>query len=63
MDSPFVIPLACFAMVVLIVAVVSMTKLRDKELEIHQKLHEEQMEHARKMKELELELERVRAAH
>jgi hypothetical protein len=60
MESPFVIPLACFAMVVLIVAVVNVTKLRDKELEVHSRLHEQELEHQRKMKELELELERAR---
>ena len=60
MWSPFIIPIAVFAMVVLIVAIVYMAKMRDKELDIHQKLQFEQMDHQRKMKELELELERVR---
>lgn len=60
MSSPFIIPLAVFAMVVLIVAIGNLTKIRDKELEVHQKLHAEQLEHQRKMKEIELELERIR---
>jgi hypothetical protein len=60
MFNPLLIPLACFAMVVLIVAIAHLTKIRDKELEIHQKLHTEHLEHQRKMKELELEMERVR---
>jgi hypothetical protein len=60
MYSPFLIPLGCFAMVVLIVAITHLVKIRDKELETHQKLYQEQLEHQRKMKELELELERVR---
>lgn len=60
MSSPFIIPLAVFAMVVLIVAIGNLTKIRDKELEVHQKLHAEQLEHQRKMKEIELELERLR---
>jgi hypothetical protein len=60
MESPFIIPLAVFAMVVLIVAISCMAKVRDKELEIHSKLQAEQLEHQRKMKELELELERAR---
>ena len=60
MDNPFIIPLAVFAMVVLIVGIASITKVRDKELEVHQKLHGEELEHARKMKELEIELSRVR---
>ncbi len=60
MDTPFIIPLGCFAMVILIVAIINIAKMRDRELEVHQKLHEEQLEHARKMKELEIELQRVR---
>lgn len=60
MSSPFIIPLAVFAIVVLIVAIGNLTKIRDKELEVHQKLHAEQLEHQRKMKEIELELERIR---
>jgi hypothetical protein len=60
MDSPFIIPLAVFAMVVLIVAIVKLAKTRDREIEVQQKLHLEQMEHQRKMQELERELERVK---
>lgn len=55
-----IIPLAPFAMVVLIVAIVKRAKIRDRELEVQQKLHLEQMEHQRKMQELELELARLR---
>jgi hypothetical protein len=60
MDTPFIIPLGVFAMVVLIVAITSLVKIRDRELDVHQKLHLEEMEHQRKMRELELELERVK---
>ena len=60
MDSPVIIPLAVFAMVALIVAITKMAKVRDRELEVQQRLHLEQLEHQRKMKELELELERVK---
>ncbi len=60
MFSPFIIPLACFAMVVLIVAITQMVKVRDKEMEVHQKLHQEQLQHQLRMKELDLELARVR---
>jgi len=60
MESPFIIPLACFAMVVLIVAVANVSKMRDRELEVHGKLRSEELEHQRKMKELEIELQRVR---
>ena len=60
MFSPFIIPLASFVMVVLIVAITQMVKIRDKEMEVQQKLHLEQLEHQRKMQELEIELERVK---
>ena len=60
MFSPFIIPLASFAMVVLIVAITQMVKIRDKEMEVQQKLHLEQLEHQRKMQELEIELQRVK---
>jgi len=62
MDSPAIIPLAVFAMVALIVAITKMAKIRERELEIQQRLHLEQLEHQRKMKELEIELERVKQA-
>lgn len=62
MNSPVIIPLAVFAMVALIVAITKMAKTRDRELEVQQRLHLEQLEHQRKMKELEVELERVKQA-
>jgi hypothetical protein len=58
--SPFVVPLGVFAMVVLIVAITHIVKIREKEMEVHQKLHIEEMEHQRRMRELELELERIK---
>lgn len=60
MDSPFIIPLALFAMVVLIVAITQLVKIRDKEMEVHQNLHFEELEHRRKMQELEMELARIK---
>lgn len=60
MDSPLIIPLAAFAMVVLIVAITQLVKIRDKEMEAHRRLHVEELEHQRKMKELDLELERIK---
>jgi len=60
MESPFIIPLAVFAMVVLIVAIVKLAKTRDREIEVQQRLHLEQLEHQRKMQELERELARVK---
>lgn len=60
MDAGAFVPVAVFAVVVLIVAITSVTKLRDKEMEVHQRLYTEELEHQRKMKELSLELEQVR---
>ena len=58
--SPFLVPLAVFAMVVVIVAITQLAGIRDKELEVHEKLHMDELEHQRKMQELELELERIK---
>jgi sensor domain CHASE-containing protein len=60
MFSPFIIPLAVFAMVAVIVGITHMAKLRDKEMQIQQQLHAAQLEHQRKMLELQTELERVK---
>jgi hypothetical protein len=60
MDSPFIIPLAAFVVVVIIVAIVHLTKIRDVEIDSHQRLRLEEMDHQRKMRELELELAQVK---
>jgi len=59
MDSPLIIPLAGFALVVIIVAIVHLMKVRELELDAHQRLRIEEMEHRRKMRELDLELQQV----
>jgi hypothetical protein len=61
LGSPFVVPLGVFVMVVLIVAINSMRKMREKELEAHQQLRTQEMEHERKLKELEIEKARLEA--
>jgi hypothetical protein len=61
MHSPLIIPLSVFAMVVIIVAIVKLAKIRDREMEVHQRLHMEQLEHQRRMQELQLELDRVKS--
>ena len=58
--SPFLIPLGVFAMVVLVVAITQTVSLRDKEIEVQQKLHAQELEHQRKMRELELDLARIK---
>lgn len=60
MGTPFIIPLGVFAMVVLIVAITQLVKVRDMEMDVHQRLHQEELEHQRKMRELDLELERLK---
>jgi len=60
MDSPVIIPLAAFALVVVIVAIVHLMKIRDVEIDSLQRLRIEEMEHQRKMRELDLELKRVK---
>jgi hypothetical protein len=65
--TSIVVPLGAFVMAVLMTAISSMKKMRDKELEAHERLRQQEMEHERKLKELEvekvrLELEKTRAA-
>ncbi len=55
MHNPFVVPIASFVMVVLIVAIVSFRKTRERELEAHRELRQREMEHERKLKEIEIE--------
>jgi hypothetical protein len=57
--SPFFVPLGVFAMVVLIVAIAEVAKIRNIEVDVQQKLHVKEMEHQQKMRELELELQRI----
>lgn len=59
MDSPFVIPLAAFALVVIIIGLLAVTRIREKELEVHQRVSEAEMEHRRKMAELQMDLDRL----
>ena len=60
MDSPLIIPLAAFALVVVIVAIVHLLKIREAEIDSLQRLRIEEIEHQHKMRELNLELERVK---
>ncbi len=58
--SPFLVPLSVFAMVVLIVAIAELASIRNLEVDTHQKLHLAEMEHQQKMRELEMELQRIK---
>jgi hypothetical protein len=59
--NPFLIPIvgtiAGTLMIVAIVGIVFWFKAREKELQFHQDMRIREMEHQRKMKELEVELE------
>ena len=54
-----IVPLGLFAMIVLIVAISSMKKMRENELEAHQQLRTQEMEHERRMKELDIEKAKI----
>jgi len=64
-NNPLMIPIvgtiAGTLMVVAIVGIVYWFRARDKELQYHQDLRIREMEHQRKMKELEVELEKAKA--
>jgi len=55
LQNPFLISLGAFLMVVLIVAIVSLGKMRERELQAHHDLRMREMEHERKLKEMEVE--------
>lgn len=59
LENPMVIPLAVFLMVVLIVGIVSLRKVEEKRLQAHQELRQREMEHERKLKELEIEKAKI----
>jgi hypothetical protein len=54
-----IIPLGAFVMVIFIIAITSMRKMRQRELDAHQELRIREMEHERKLKELEIEKARL----
>jgi hypothetical protein len=63
--NPLLIPIvgtiAGTAMIVAIVGIVYWFKAREKELQFHQDLRIREMEHQRKLKELDVELEKAKA--
>jgi hypothetical protein len=60
MDAGILIPLGVFAGVVLIVALVSFAKIRDREIEVLSTLGRAEAEHRSRVAELERELERLK---
>ena len=66
-DAGILVPLGAFAMTIIIVAMAMFQKMREKELRAHQELRQHEMDHERRLKELEieklkLELERNKTA-
>jgi hypothetical protein len=65
-DQGLLVPLGAFVMVIALVAIGTMRKTRERELDAHRELRTREMEHERRMKELEIEkakidLEKTRA--
>jgi uncharacterized protein HemX len=59
--NPLLIPIAGIVMTVLIVGIVFWYKARQKELEFHQDMRIREMEQQRKMQDMELEMEKLKA--
>ncbi len=60
MEDGVIIPLAFFGFVVLIVAIIHAARVRDLETEAARRVHAGQLEHQHQMRELDLELGRVK---
>jgi hypothetical protein len=58
-DPGIMIPLGAFLMAIILVGISTMRKMREKELLAHQELRIREMEHERKMKELEIEKAKI----
>jgi hypothetical protein len=56
----FLTPIAGMVLVILIVAIINFAKIHEQETEVRFRLHAAEMEHQKRMKELELELEKFR---
>ena len=59
LNNPFIIPLGAFVMVVIIVAIGSFKKMRERELQAHLELRQREMEHERQLKQMEIEKARL----
>lgn len=66
LSSPFIIPVVGTVFGTIMVAAIVWTvfwfKVRERELLVHQDMRIREMEHQRRMKELELEIEKTRAS-
>ena len=59
MSSPLIVPLALSAAVTFVLTIHKAARIRDIEAEIRRRVHQEEKKHGRKMRELEVELERT----
>ena len=59
MSSPLIVPLALFAALAFVLTIHKAARIQNIEAEIRRRLHQEEKEHGRKMRELEVELERT----
>ena len=57
--SGLIVPLGSFVMVVLIVAIASVRKMREKELDAHRELRMREMDHEQRMRQMEIEKARL----
>jgi len=62
MSSPLIVPLALFAGGIFVLTIHKAARIRDIEAEIRRRLCQEETEHGRKMRELEVERERTKQA-
>jgi hypothetical protein len=54
-DAGIMVPLGAFAMTIIIVAVKSFQKMREREVQAHTELRQREMDYERRMKEMEIE--------
>ena len=59
MSSPLIVPLVLFAVLTFVLTIHKAARIRDIEAEIRRRVRQEEKEHGRKMRELEVELERT----
>ncbi|MGH9398492.1 MAG: hypothetical protein ACRD18_16790 [Terriglobia bacterium] len=60
MNPGVVIPLGCFAVVVIIVALVCFARIHDVETDAHWKIHQREIEHREAIRRLDEDLKRLR---
>lgn len=58
-DPGILVPLGAFVMVIIIVAIQAVRRMRERELAAHQELRMREMEHERRLKELDVEKARL----